>query len=46
MLLLCSHSPNDVPYPRPQRNVSIVEIRGGGGRASVQTGFIRYVDLY
>ena len=27
MLLLCSHSPNDVP-PVPQRNVSIAAVRG------------------
>ena len=27
MLLLCSHSPNDVP-PEPQRNVSIAAVRG------------------
>ena len=26
-LLLCSHSPNDVP-PEPQRNVSIAAVRG------------------
>ena len=27
LLLLCSHSPNDVP-PEPQRNVSIAAVRG------------------
>ena len=27
MLLLCSHSSNDVP-PEPQRNVSIAAVRG------------------
>ena len=27
MLLLCSHSPNDV-FPEPQRNVSIAAVRG------------------
>ena len=27
LLLLCSHSPNDVP-PEPQRNVSIAVVRG------------------
>ena len=27
VLLLCSHSPNDVP-PEPQRNVSIAAVRG------------------
>ena len=26
-MLLCSHSPNDVP-PEPQRNVSIAAVRG------------------
>ena len=26
-MLLCSHSPNDVP-PEPQRNVSITAVRG------------------
>ena len=33
LLLLCSHSPNDVP-PEPQQNVSI--IRGMGRCASIQ----------
>ena len=27
LLLLCSHSPNDVPH-EPQRNVSIAAVRG------------------
>ena len=27
LMLLCSHSPNDVP-PEPQRNVSIAAVRG------------------
>ena len=27
MLLLCSHSPNDVP-PKPQQNISIAAVRG------------------
>ena len=26
LLLLCSHSPNDVPPPKPQRNVSIAAV--------------------
>ena len=28
LLLLCSHSPNDVPPPEPQRNVSVAAVRG------------------
>ena len=28
LLLLCSHSPNDVPPTEPQRNVSIAAVRG------------------
>ena len=28
LLLLCSHSPYDVPPPEPKRNVSIAAVRG------------------
>ena len=45
LLLLCSHSLNDVP-PEPQRNVSIAAVRGAVRPSSLLFGNVDYIKYY
>ena len=45
VILLCSHSPNDVP-PEPQRNVSIATVRGTGRPSNTRNVSFATTFLY